>query len=169
MITAKYLSPLLHAGLKDKNMPADFLYEQENAIENLKEQENAIEDVNEQETKIGRMLKNPELAGRDGRSRTFMRDPKFIRGIAQTIFVNFIDVCESVHRQPEHVMDYLFSEIGATGFLDEQQRLVIRRREIRFGGDDDILATLRNYVNRYVRCLCKNLDTILSKQDSIFF
>ncbi|KAI3852615.1 hypothetical protein MKX03_025713 [Papaver bracteatum] len=76
-----------------------------------------------------------------------------------------MDVCESVHRQPEHVMDFIFSEIGVTGFLDGQLRLVIR---IRFD-DDDILAALRYYVSKYVACLCKNLDTILSKQDSLSF
>ncbi|KAI3957210.1 hypothetical protein MKW98_012085 [Papaver atlanticum] len=161
------------AGLKKKNTPADFLNEQENATENSKEKENettigCVLKNPEQETTISRVLKNPELAGRDRRSRTYMMNPQFIRGITQTILVNFMDVCESVHRQPEHVMDFIFREIGATGFLDGQQRLVIRRREIRFN-NDDIKATLRNYENRYVRCLCKNLDTILSKQDSLFF
>ncbi|KAI3957206.1 hypothetical protein MKW98_012081 [Papaver atlanticum] len=92
-----------------------------------------MEDVNEQETTIGGVLSNPdELAGKEIRSRTFMIPPQFLREgirVEETVLVNFMDLCKSVHRQPEHVMDYLVNEIGGvSGSLDEQQRLVIRLR-----------------------------------------
>ncbi|KAF5182368.1 Eukaryotic translation initiation factor 2 subunit beta [Thalictrum thalictroides] len=36
--------------------------------------------------------------------------------------------CASRHRQPEHVMTFLLAELNTVGFLDEQQRLVVRGR-----------------------------------------
>ncbi|KAL7201312.1 hypothetical protein ACSBR1_033083 [Camellia fascicularis] len=36
------------------------------------------------------------------------------------------DIC--MHRQPEHVMTFLLAEMGTSGLLDGQQRLVVKGR-----------------------------------------
>ncbi|VAH90671.1 unnamed protein product [Triticum turgidum subsp. durum] len=70
---------------------------------------------------------NPDLAG--DRRRTVMRPPQVLReGTKKTVFVNFMDLCKTMHRQPEHVMMFLLAEMGTSGSLDGQQRLVIKGR-----------------------------------------
>ncbi|KAJ4970027.1 hypothetical protein NE237_003126 [Protea cynaroides] len=108
---------------------------------------------------------NPELAG--DRRRTVMRPPQVLReGTKKTVFVNFMDLCKTMHRQPEHVMTFLLAEMGTSGSLDGQQRLVIKGRF----APKNFEGILRRYVNEYVICNgCKSPDTILSKENRLFF
>ncbi|KAL5580484.1 hypothetical protein UlMin_015255 [Ulmus minor] len=108
---------------------------------------------------------NPELAG--DRRRTVMRPPQVLReGTKKTVFVNFMDLCKTMHRQPDHVMNFLLAELGTSGSLDGQQRLVVKGRF----APKNFEGILRRYVNEYVICLgCKSPDTILSKENRLFF
>ena len=108
---------------------------------------------------------NPDLAG--DRRRTVMRPPQVLReGTKKTVFVNFMDLCKTMHRQPDHVMAFLLAELGTSGSLDGQQRLVVKGRF----APKNFEGILRRYVNEYVICLgCKSPDTILSKENRLFF
>nr|GLL42857.1 eukaryotic translation initiation factor 2 subunit beta-like isoform X2 [Ipomoea trifida] len=108
---------------------------------------------------------NPELAG--DRRRTVMRPPQVLReGTKKTVFVNFMDLCKTMHRQPEHVMAFLLAEMGTSGSLDGQQRVVVKGRF----APKNFEGILRRYVNEYVICNgCKSPDTILSKENRLFF
>jgi len=108
---------------------------------------------------------NPELAGE--KRRTIMRPPQVLReGTKKTVFVNFMDLCKTMHRQPEHVMAFLLAELGTSGSLDGQQRLVVKGRF----APKVFEGILRHYVNEYVMCNgCKSPDTILSKENRLFF
>ncbi|ERN20284.1 hypothetical protein AMTR_s00066p00171460 [Amborella trichopoda] len=108
---------------------------------------------------------NPELAG--DRRRTVMRPPQVLReGTKKTVFVNFMDLCKTMHRQPDHVMTFLLAEMGTSGSLDGQQRLVVKGRF----APKNFEGILRRYVNEYVMCNgCKSPDTILSKENRLFF
>ncbi|KAG8388791.1 hypothetical protein BUALT_Bualt02G0161900 [Buddleja alternifolia] len=108
---------------------------------------------------------NPELAG--DRRRTVMRPPQVLReGTKKTVFVNFMDLCKTMHRQPEHVMTFLLAEMGTNGSLDGQQRLVVKGRF----APKNFEGILRRYINEYVICNgCKSPDTILSKENRLFF
>ncbi|KAL1834970.1 hypothetical protein ACET3Z_004621 [Daucus carota] len=108
---------------------------------------------------------NPELAG--DRRRTVMRPPQVLReGTKKTVFVNFMDLCRTMHRQPEHVMTFLLAELGTSGSLDGQQRLVVKGRF----APKNFEGILRRYINEYVICNgCKSPDTILSKENRLFF
>ncbi|WCJ34100.1 eukaryotic translation initiation factor 2 beta subunit [Euphorbia peplus] len=108
---------------------------------------------------------NPELAG--DRRRTVMRPPQVLReGTKKTVFVNFMDLCKSMHRQPDHFMAFLLAEFGTSGSLDGQQRLVVKGRF----APKNFEGILRRYINEYVICLgCKSSDTILSKENRLFF
>ncbi|OMO59263.1 Translation initiation factor IF2/IF5 [Corchorus olitorius] len=79
---------------------------------------------------------NPELAG--DRHRTVMRPPQVLHeGTKKTVF-------------PDHVMAFLLTELGTSGSLDGQQRLVVK--------------------DEYVICLgWKSPDTFLSKENRLFF
>ncbi|CAI5515758.1 unnamed protein product [Closterium sp. Naga37s-1] len=108
---------------------------------------------------------NPELAG--DRRRTIMRPPQVLReGTKKTVFANFMDLCKTMHRQPEHVMAFLLAELGTSGSLDGQQRLIVKGRF----APKNFEGILRRYVNEYVLCNgCKSPDTILSKENRLFF
>ncbi|KAK6943286.1 Translation initiation factor IF2/IF5 domain [Dillenia turbinata] len=108
---------------------------------------------------------NPELAG--DRRRTVMRPPQVLReGTKKTVFVNFMDLCKTMHRQPDHVMAFLLAEMGTSGSLDGQQRLVVKGRF----APKNFEGILRRYVNEYVICNgCKSPDTILTKENRLFF
>ncbi|KAK3017767.1 hypothetical protein RJ639_005083, partial [Escallonia herrerae] len=108
---------------------------------------------------------NPELAG--DRRRTVMRPPQVLReGTKKTVFVNFMDLCKTMHRQPEHVMNFLLAEMGTSGSLDGQQRLVVKGRF----APKNFEGILRRYINEYVICNgCRSPDTILSKENRLFF
>ncbi|KHG09425.1 Eukaryotic translation initiation factor 2 subunit beta [Gossypium arboreum] len=85
---------------------------------------------------------NPELAG--DRRRTVMRPPQVLH----------------------HVMAFLLAELGTSGSLDGQQRLVVKGRF----APKNFEGILRRYINEYVICLgCKSPDTILSKENRLFF
>ncbi|XP_020268270.1 eukaryotic translation initiation factor 2 subunit beta-like [Asparagus officinalis] len=108
---------------------------------------------------------NPDLAGE--RRRTTLRPPQVLReGSKKTVFANFMVLCKTMHRQPEHVQDYLLAELGTSGYLDGQQRLSVRGRFV----PKNFESILRKYITEYVTCHgCKSPDTILSKENRLFF
>ncbi|WMV36042.1 hypothetical protein MTR67_029427 [Solanum verrucosum] len=97
------------------------------------------------------------------RRRTVMRSPQVLReGTKKTVFVNFMDLCKTMHRQPEHVMTFLLAEMGTSGSLDGHQRLVVIKG--RFAPRNPLP------IYEYVICNgCKSPDTILSKENRLFF
>ncbi|GKB58699.1 eukaryotic translation initiation factor 2 subunit beta-like protein [Tanacetum coccineum] len=71
-----------------------------------------------------------------------------------------------MRRQPDHVMTFLLAEIGINGSLDGQQRLVVKDRF----ATKNFEGILRRYINEYViRNGCRSRDTILSKENHLFF
>ncbi|GJU76156.1 eukaryotic translation initiation factor 2 subunit beta [Tanacetum coccineum] len=108
---------------------------------------------------------SPELAG--DRRRTVIRPPQVIReGTKKSVFINFMDLCPTMRRQPDHVMTFLLAEIGINGSLDGQQRLVVKDRF----ATKNFEGILRRYINEYViRNGCRSQDTILSKENHLFF
>ena len=86
--------------------------------------------------------KNPELTGE--RRRTILKPPQVAReGTKKTVFTNFMDMCKAMNRQQEHVSAYLLAELGTSGNLDGQQRLIIKGRFL----PKSFETVLRRYVN----------------------
>jgi translation initiation factor 2 subunit 2 len=50
-----------------------------------------------------------------------------------------------MHRQPDHVMAFLLAELGTSGSLDGQQRLVVKGRF----APKNFEGILRRYVSKY--------------------
>ncbi|PRQ34840.1 putative translation initiation factor 2, beta subunit [Rosa chinensis] len=83
-----------------------------------------------------------------------------------TVNLHFTRGLWKMHRQPDHVMAFLLAELGTSGSLDGQQRLVVKGRF----APKNFEGILRRYVNEYVICIgCKSPDTILSKENRLFF
>lgn len=105
---------------------------------------------------------NPELTGE--RKRTTLKPPQVAReGTKKTVFTNFMELCKSMNRNHEHVQAYLLAELGTSGSLDGQQRLVVKGRFLPKGFE----GVLRRYINEYVLChACKSPDTLLDRDSS---
>ncbi|PRQ60316.1 putative translation initiation factor 2, beta subunit [Rosa chinensis] len=107
---------------------------------------------------------NPKLA--DGeKCGLVLSPPQVLReGSKKTVLVNFMEYCRTMVRQPDHVMSFMLAELGTSGSLDGQLRLVVKGRfsPKNFG------AILRKYANQYVICFaCKRPDTRLSKENRL--
>lgn len=105
---------------------------------------------------------NPELTG--VKRRTIMKPPQVAReGTKKTVFTNFMELCKTMNRQPEHAQMFLLAELGTSGSLDGQQRLVVKGRFLPKAFE----GVLRRYVNEYVLCnSCKSPDTLLDRDSA---
>ena len=102
---------------------------------------------------------NPELTGE--KRRTVMKPPQVLReGTKKTVFANLIEICNAMNRSPEHVIQYMMAELGTSGTLDGQQRLIIKGRFL----PKVFEGVLRHYFIDYVICnLCKSANTTLDR------
>ncbi|PWN90555.1 hypothetical protein FA10DRAFT_267007 [Acaromyces ingoldii] len=108
---------------------------------------------------------NPALSG-DKKKYTIAPPVVQRDGSKKTVFANVVDICKRMHRQPDHVIQYLFSELGTVGSVDGSQRLVIKGRF----QPKQIENVLRRYIVEYVTCkTCKSPQTILTKENRIYF
>jgi translation initiation factor 2 subunit 2 len=127
---------------------------------------------------------NPALLNSAGKRYTIAPPSLAREGNKKTIFTNIADICKRMHRQPEHVIQFMFAEMGTTGSVDGSARLVIRGRF----QQKQIEHVLRRYIGQrrrgiprcagadvrhaveYVTCkTCRSPDTLLTKENRIFF
>ncbi|KAI8913609.1 domain found in IF2B/IF5-domain-containing protein [Gorgonomyces haynaldii] len=108
---------------------------------------------------------NPELQGE--KRKYTIQPPQVVReGTKKTAFVNIVDICKHMRREPEHLIQYLFAELGTSGSIDGNQRLVIKGRF----QQKQIEIVLKRYIVEYVTCkTCKSPQTRLTKNNRIFF
>ena len=102
--------------------------------------------------------KNPALSEK---TKTIIKPPQVLReGTKKTVFVNLMEICNAMHRSHEHVTQYLMAELGTSGTLDGQNRLIIKGRFL----PKVFEGVLRHYFIDYVICqMCKSSDTKLVK------
>jgi len=109
---------------------------------------------------------NPSLLTSTGKRYTIAPPSIHREGNKKTIFANVTEICKRMRRPPEHVIQYLFSEMGTTGSVDGAGRLVIKGRF----QQKQVENVLRRYIVEYVTCkTCKSPDTLLTKENRIFF
>ncbi|KAK7460909.1 translation initiation factor eIF-2 beta subunit [Stygiomarasmius scandens] len=109
---------------------------------------------------------NPALLSSSSKRYTIAPPSIHREGNKKTIFANVSDICKRMHRQPEHVIQFLFAEMGTTGSVDGAGRLVIKGRF----QQKQVENVLRRYIVEYVTCkTCKSPDTLLTKENRIFF
>jgi len=109
---------------------------------------------------------NPALFSSSTKRYTIAPPSIMREGNKKTIFANIPDICKRMHRQPEHVIQFMFAEMGTTGSVDGSGRLLIKGRF----QQKQIENVLRRYIVEYVTCkTCKSFDTLLTKENRIFF
>lgn len=130
---------------------------------------------------------NPDLSSATRKRYTIVPPSVHREGNKKTIFANVADICKRMHRQPEHVIQFLFAELGTTGSVDGEKRLVIKGRFQpkqlenvlrRYIGKSFMinspifiqLTQMHTIIVEYVTCkTCKSPDTILTKENRIYF
>eukprot|EP00769_Ergobibamus_cyprinoides_P001079 gnl/Ergobibamus_cyprinoides/2076.p1 GENE.gnl/Ergobibamus_cyprinoides/2076~~gnl/Ergobibamus_cyprinoides/2076.p1 ORF type:complete len:312 (+),score=134.23 gnl/Ergobibamus_cyprinoides/2076:31-936(+) len=107
----------------------------------------------------------PELAGAS--KRRVMKPPKVQReGSKKTVFSNFSEICQALHRQQDHFLAFLMTELGTDGSIDGNDRLVIKGRF----QSKNIEIVLRRYINEFVMCHgCRSIDTLLMRENRMYF
>jgi len=87
-------------------------------------------------------------------------------GTTRTAWANFPQICASINRQPEHVLQFVLAEVASTGSVDGNGRLLIRGRF----QQKHMEKILRHYIVEYVQChTCKSLETKLHKENRLLF
>lgn len=108
---------------------------------------------------------NPELAG-EKRRYTIVPPQVAREGSKKSVFANIADICRRLNRPLEHVVQFLFTELGTSGSIDGSQRLIIKGRF----QQKQIEVIIRRYIVEYVTCkTCKSPETVLSKENRLFF
>lgn len=71
---------------------------------------------------------HPDLATSGGKSYKIPPPQCLREGNKKTIFANINDICKRMKRTDEHVTQFLFAELGTSGSVDGNRRLVIKGR-----------------------------------------
>jgi len=110
---------------------------------------------------------NPELANSLGAKRKqVFTVPEVYRSTKRTIWHNFQQTCRTMNRPPEHFMTFILSELGTTGQLDGNKRLVVNGRF----NPRQLENVEKNYIDEYITCkTCKTHDTTLKKENRLYF
>lgn len=110
--------------------------------------------------------RNPDFVA--GEKKKFvMKPPEVVRISARkTAFANFTEIVKLMHRQQDHVLTFMLAELGTTGTLDGNSKLVVKGRF----QQKQIENVLRRYIREYVTChTCRSPNTILTKEDRLFY
>lgn len=107
---------------------------------------------------------NPELAG--DRSGPKFRIPPPVcqrEGSKKTLFANVQEISTVLQRNPEHLIQFLFAELGTSGSIDGEKRLVLRGKF----QPKQMESVLRRYIIEYVTCkTCKSMNTELKRESA---
>jgi translation initiation factor 2 subunit 2 len=110
---------------------------------------------------------NPDLAGDRTGVKYKIPPPSVGReGNKKSLFSNVKEISDRMHRPTEHVIQFLFAELGTSGSVDGSNRLVIKGRF----QQKQIETVLRRYIVEYVTCkTCKSVNTTLTKENRLYF
>jgi len=87
-------------------------------------------------------------------------------GTKKVAWANFVSNCRSIGRKPEHVVEFVLTELGTTGSLDGQNKFIIKGRF----SSKQLESVLSKYIKEYVACsTCRFLNTELKRENRILF
>jgi len=108
---------------------------------------------------------NPDFASKT--KRYVMKPPALNRiGTKKTAWSNFLEICQILHRKPDHFLNYVLTELGTNGSVDGSYSLIIKGRF----QPKQIENVIRHYISEYVACrTCKSPETTLKKENRLYF
>jgi len=85
--------------------------------------------------------------------------PNIIYQANQIVIPNFIQFCNSIHRDPNHVSKFLFRQLACSGKIEGNRLILHTRSKL-------IERKIQEYLEKYLYCReCKRPDTRLIKED----
>lgn len=109
---------------------------------------------------------NPDADSGEKRKYTIVPPNVQREGSKKTCFANVADISKRMRRTAEHVIQFIYAELGTSGSIDGAGRLILKGRF----QQKQIETVLRRYINEYVTCkTCKSPDTVLVKENRLFF
>ena len=88
---------------------------------------------------------HPDLLSSGSKSYVIPPPQCLREGNKKTIFANIPDICKRMKRSEEHVMQFIFAELGTSGSVDGSRRLVIKGRF----QQKQIENVLRRYIGEF--------------------
>lgn len=88
---------------------------------------------------------HPDLLSSGSKSYVIPPPQCLREGNKKTIFANIPDICKRMKRSEEHVMQFIFAELGTSGSVDGSRRLVIKGRF----QQKQIENVLRRYIGKF--------------------
>jgi translation initiation factor 2 subunit 2 len=94
--------------------------------------------------------------------RAQVQPPQLVRvGTKKTMWTNFPQIIKTMHRSPEHVFQFVMTELSTDGSIDGNGRLIIKGKFTA----GQIQALLKKYIMEYVSCqMCRSFNTKLSRE-----
>ena len=89
---------------------------------------------------------HPDLANTGTRSYKIPPPQCLREGNKKTIFANIAEICKRMKRTEEHVTQFLFAELGTSGSVAGERRLVIKGRF----QQKQIENVLRRYIGKFL-------------------
>lgn len=106
---------------------------------------------------------NPDILSSGSKSYKIPPPQCLREGNKKTIFANISEICKRMKRSDDHVIQFLFAELGTSGSVDGSKRLVIKGRF----QQKQIENVLRRYIVEYVTCkTCKSGSTLLERGEN---
>lgn len=100
---------------------------------------------------------HPDLASSGTRSYRIPPPQCLREGNKKTIFANIAEICKRMKRTDEHVRHFLFAELGTSGSVDGNKRLVIKGRFQQ--------KQIENVLRRYIgRCIFSKIKALANHQ-----
>ena len=101
---------------------------------------------------------NPDLVDP---KKALIRPPIVNRvGTSRIIWKNFAEICRTMRRDQNHVMNFFLTELSTTGSMTSQQEFLMKGKFV----PKYIESLLKKYINEYVTChMCRGVDTKLSR------
>ena len=120
---------------------------------------------------LGRLFKvhrlnNPDADSGEKRKYTIVPPNVQREGSKKTNFANLAEIAKRMHRSVDHVIAFIYAELGTTGSIAGGGQLILRGRF----QQKQIETVLRRYIMEYVTCkTCRSPDTVLVKENRLFF
>lgn len=79
------------------------------------------------------------------------------------MFANVQEIATVLQRNPEHLIQFLFAELGTSGSIDGEKRLILKGKF----QPKQMESVLRRYIIEYVTCkTCKSMNTELKRESA---
>jgi len=84
----------------------------------------------------------------------------------RTIIANYKEICETLNRDPQHLLRFLSREMATAGALDKAGRAIFQGKF----RNDTLERLIRHYTGEFVVCpICKRPDTKIVKERRLSF